>query len=238
MGIFLLIISVLVIAIVIISIGQGSDYWTTEWNSDDTDPDGIWVADMLINFEDGTSKSYKAIKDSIDNPFTVYHEGNPISTCTLRLGMITTGTYPECEIDLENFVVTKIARRHFDEDGNIIMPPEIPVLNEVLTGLSASNLIIPVNNNPSLPVWHPDFNVVIDLETLHQDNYWQEGTYIVGYNFSGSGKFRGIDDSNSASVLMGSWNSLYPPSEVGAFVTVDPLKVMIEFTTSIDFEYL
>lgn len=228
-------IAVLIIAgaYVVLTSSSGDDYWFTEWNTQNTDPDGRWAVDIQINYADGTSQSYRSLMNSKNNIFTVYHEGNIVSSCKLKLGMLVTGDYPECEIDLENFAVRSICRRHLDEDGSVIVPPETPVYDVTDTGLCLSSIIVPVGG--TYPVWHPDFWVEIPLDSLHIEDHWLGGTYIVGYNISGSGKFRGIDNSVPASPVIGSWNSIYPPSEVGAVVVVDPYKVTIDFQTDIQF---
>lgn len=213
--------------------GAESPYWETQWNTDSTDDNGLWMTEIIIGFKDGTSKSYKQMLDS--PTMTITHDGEEVEYCTFRLGAVATGDYDECELDLTDMILVEEVRRWYDENGDILIPIESAVVRNEKTDLCPDHIFIDVTNadNPDIS-WIPCMSSVIDLDDLHREypSDWQSGQYAVQFNCTGGCQYRGTDLSHTNN---GDWEDMAIPQAVGAWIDVTQISVTITFSTDLEF---
>ena len=109
----ILIVAVVVIVSAIFTSSGGK--WPTPWDpSDDSEIDGVWTEEIIIEYEDGTNQSLKILQENDDHFFkfaVVTYNDEPISNVYYNIYATATGSgYTDCEI--KSFDVSVIHKKN------------------------------------------------------------------------------------------------------------------------------
>lgn len=185
-------IAVIVVAVIIIaglvfvlSGGTSTSYWETE------NEFGMWQDELIIEFEDGTTKSMKIIGEEEEVSFTVLYGGKAITSAKLKLTAEATGSgYDGAE--LKTAQMGYLA--HIKKGSTI--------LQTISGSISDRTKSIPMDSTLTL------FELGVDLKDVVDDNpsKYPDGIYTVQFDARGTAEYRGYPDG-------GDWISAsLPPS--------------------------
>ena len=187
--------------------------WTNSWNEDDTLIQGIWKADILVTYEDGSTESLNALENE---PLAVYQTGEsiPISTIIYTLSAKADGDFETCDLGFDGANTIYVIL----EQGTTNMKDTetIPATSNVI----ASSLVV---NGDYIDV----LKYEIPLSTI-MDGY-ADDTYDIAVGLEGIVSYAGQPNGDT--------KTADPPGTITVHLTVIGPKVSLSFDGEVTINY-
>jgi len=200
--IFIIIIATVVVAMLAI-ISFGTDVFTTPYWETETEF-GMWQDELIIEFADGSSQSFKIIEEGRDKPFTVFYGDEEITSMSLKLSAKATG---------EGYEGAEIKTTNFGYDGTIMKqsPPPVELKHTWSSHRNDGTTTVSLDSTKTLV----NTGINLDAEINNNPSEYPQGIYSIRFDPKGTVQYRGYPDG-------GSWETATLPPYRVATVAVIP----------------